>query len=208
MGKFVDLSGTRFERLQVIDRACNQGKSVMWRCRCDCGNEITARADHLRAGVIKSCGCYKKALASQLGKERKTHGETKTRLHRIWLNMKNRCNNTKGKKYEIYGGRGIKVCDEWQRFEGFRDWAMTHGYHEHLTIDRIDVNGDYCPDNCRWATQKEQQNNRRNNHFITIDGTTQTMAQWAKEKGIDSSVIKARIKLGWSEERAVIEPLH
>lgn len=137
-----------------------------------------------------------------------THGLSKTRLYSIWIDMKKRCYNQKNNRYANYGGRGISVCDEWlHNFSAFNEWAMANGYAENLTIDRIDVNGNYEPSNCRWATIKEQQRNTTRNRFITVNGETRTMSEWAEITGISVDVIKDRLnKLHWTEEEAVTIP--
>ena len=143
----------------------------------------------------------------KIGNLNKTHNKSKTRLHRIWAAMKSRCYNPKNNRYENYGGKGIVVCDEWQDFEPFYDWAMSSGYRDDLTIDRIESSGNYEPSNCRWVTQKAQQNNRRNNHLIAYNGETHTLAEWAKITNIKPSTLLARIKSGWSVERVLTQPL-
>jgi hypothetical protein len=121
--------------------------------------------------------------------------------------MKDRCNNPKSDRWEWYGARGISVCEEWKNsYEAFREWALSNGYQGGLTIDRVDVNGNYCPDNCRWITIKDQQNNRRNNHRITVGEETHTIAEWSKITGIRQGTIYARIASGWSAEDAITTP--
>ena len=159
--KAIDLTGKRFGRLTVIERASiDSSKEVCWLCRCDCGN-ITKpiRGNDLKRGKVISCGCYRKQLIS----ERQTiHGLENTRIYNIWNNMKYRCYNSKSNNYKHYGGRGITVCEEWKNsVQAFYEWAMSHGYSDELTLDRIDVNGNYEPSNCHWATVSEQNKNRR-----------------------------------------------
>lgn len=204
MRKVKDLAGAVFGRLTVVERCGSdaQQKSSMWLCQCQCGNIVIVSRNNLRSGHTRSCGCLKKEFAFTAG-----HGQSDTRLYRIWTLMKDRCENHNTPNFENYGGRGIKVCEEWRNsFEAFMRWSMKNGYSEGLSIDRIDVNGNYCPENCRWATWKEQQNNRRDNHFITYNGRTQTISQWSEETGINQATLLQRInKLNWSIERALEE---
>lgn len=162
MSKREDLTGRRFGMLTVIgfaeDAVTSSGTHLsQFRCMCDCGKEVNVRARYLKSGDTKSCGSHYNNLFQ------KKHGMHGTRLYRIWCGIKSRCLNKNNKDYSHYGGRGIAVCDEWMEFLPFYEWAISNGYSDDLSIDRVDVNGNYCPGNCRWATQVEQQNNRTNN---------------------------------------------
>lgn len=162
-------------------------------CKCDCGKEKVVRLSSLKSGDIKSCGCLRKSLAKEMFCKNKfcvKHGLSRTRLYRIWQAMKQRCMNKNRNSFNNYGGRGITVCDCWKdSFERFREWAISNGYSDNLTIDRIDVNGDYCPENCRWITNDEQQNNRRNNHFVEYHGHRYTLAQLSRKLNIAESTL-------------------
>lgn len=203
MGKFIDRTGERHGRLVVIERGpdhiatCGQ-KSVTWRCLCDCGNEILVPAKSLSIGRTHSCGCWQKERSSEANT---THGDSKQdskyyRLHAIWRGMKARCSNQNTKAFPHYGGRGIKICDEWQDYLNFKEWALSNGYDDSLSIDRINVDGDYEPSNCRWATILQQQRNRKNNQSIDVDGQTVKVVEYADEHNVTTSAIRSRLKSG------------
>lgn len=202
MTKLIDLTGKKFGNLVVIKRAEDGPYGVRWLCLCDCGNEVIKYGSLLRRGSTTSCGCF--------GKERQReavtrHGLTHTPIYRAWDAMKRRCQNPSTKFYEEYGGRGISVCDEWQEFEPFRDWAFENGYSEDLSIDRIDNNGNYCPENCRWTDMHTQSRNKRNNVWITFNGKTMIMSDWANEIGITPYALWNRLK-NHSIEEALTMP--
>jgi len=207
----IDRTGERFGRL-VITRFIRVDKNwnYIWECKCDCGNIINVRYNNLLNGSTKSCGCLKRERTIERSIKHGLSGGqgNYTRLYRIWLNMRRRCNNRRDQDYPYYGGRGIKVCKEWDNYAAFHDWAMKNGYADHLTLERINNNGDYCPENCRWATRKEQARNTRQNHFITFNGKTMTIAEWAEYLGVSSTVLRTRLYRGWSIERALTRPVN
>lgn len=197
-----DLTGRQFHRLTVISAAA---KSGYWICECECGNRKEINGGNLRAGRTKSCGCLNREIV--IGRNTK-HGLTsrdeRGPLFTVWVNMRHRCNDEKNKCYQRYGGRGIKVCEEWNKdFEAFHSWAVDNGYKTGLTIDRIDNDGDYSPQNCRWSSAKEQARNRITNHKITAFGRTMLLSDWSAETGIKITTILGRIRRGWSPEQAV-----
>lgn len=205
MGKFQDLTGKQFSRLTVIERMKNHKYGMaQWLCKCECGNLIVVTTSNLKSENTKSCGC---ARIETIREARKQHGQTHTRLYRIWIDMKRRCGNPSREYYKYYGAEGKFVCEEWLHdFQAFYDWAMANGYSADLTLDRINGTKEYSPDNCRWATQKVQQNNRRNNRLITYNGKTQTIAQWAGETNMDRSTLRRRLIRGWSVEKTLTTP--
>jgi len=210
MPKKIDLTGRRFGRLVVLYE-CDERKNgkVVWHCRCDCENEVNVRSGDLTSGHTTSCGCYNRERVVEANT---THGMSRQEktypVYVAWKSMFWRCENPNNKWYKDYGGRGITVCDEWRNPVVFIDWALANGWRKGLSIDRIDNNGNYKPDNCHWVTRKENNRNKRNNHLITFNGKTQPMSQWAEETGINYSVLRDRIcQLRWSIERALTEPV-
>lgn len=205
--KQLNLTGKRFGKLVAIKAAGKtKNGAYLWKCKCDCGNEIIANVGNLKNGHTKSCGCLR---VDRCKTNFTKHGLEHTRLYGIWSDMRLRCYDEKNIAYHRYGGRGITICDEWKNdVKAFYDWATANGYKDSLTIDRIDNDGNYCPENCRWATVKEQASNRRSNILVTHNGKTQTMKEWAHEVGTPYKVVWARMqKLGWSAERALTEPV-
>lgn len=196
-----DLTGKRFGRLTVLG-AGERSKDgrFRWRCVCDCGNESNVYAAELNSGRTSSCGCYHRDRASATSR---THGQSKTRLYKIWSNMQQRCNNPKSDWYHLYGGNGVTVCDEWRVFKQFYEWAKVTGYSDSLSIDRIDNTKGYSPDNCRWATPQEQTDNRQCCRYVTHNGKRQTIKAWAKETGIHYNTLRERFNRGWSAEKAL-----
>lgn len=200
MVKLKDITGQRFSRLIAI-KYIGQSK---WLCKCDCGNQKIIDGRKLRKGETKSCGCLSLEQAKiNFQKNYYTHKQSKTRLYQIWKGIKNRCKNPNAPKYKIYGLRGIKVCNEWQNFEPFYNWAISSGYKDDLSIDRIDVNGNYEPNNCQWVDMKTQQRNRRNNHLLTYNDKTLCISEWAEIYNLKPLTLLARINRGWSIEKAL-----
>lgn len=185
-----------------------------WLCQCECGNIVTVRDDGLNGGHTKSCGCLQKEIVSEIAKRpaayKFRHGDSYERIHNIWYLMKYRCTNEKSPAYHNYGGRGIKLCDEWfddiTGYQAFKEWSYKNGYRDDLTIDRINNNGNYCPENCRWVDVKVQSNNKRSNHTLTYRDETHTIAQWAEISGIDKETLYNRAYLGWNDDRIFTQP--
>lgn len=198
-----DLTGMRFGNLTVIEFAGNnQYRASMWHCVCDCGNEIITRGEDLRSGKTKSCGCL--VTTNHF----KTHGESDTQLYRKWNSMLRRCEDPSYHAYKNYGGRGIEVCDDWHDFTIFRDWVNETRTDISLSLDRIDNDGNYSPDNCKWSTNQEQQNNKRNNLYFSLNDEVHTLSDWCRILNLPYSVIQSRITAsGWSFEQAISTPL-
>lgn len=203
----LDLTGSQYGWLTVIEKADNIHGHTAWICRCKCGNIITTKTNNLRSGDTKSCGCYIHSKEWIPEGFNKTHGLTNHPLYNIWHGMRKRCMCANTPNYHRYGGRGIYICKEWEDFQKFYDWAISHGYKEGLTIDRIDNDGPYSPENCRWADVKTQSNNRNDNTYITYKGKTQTLTQWAEEYGLRPESVRYRYNSWHDIERALTQPM-
>lgn len=208
MVKEKDITGKRFGKLIALKKDVSYKKGNQKRCywifKCDCGKEKSICKYSVVSGKTKSCGCEQKERASTASKK---HGLCKDRLYQCWLDMKHRCYLKSVKGYKNYGGRGIKVCNEWLDKENgstnFINWALDNGYKDNLTIDRIDVNGNYCPENCRWITKYEQCFNKRTNKFIEINGKKETIGKLCEKFGISRKTYYNHKKLGLSDKDAI-----
>ena len=189
--------GRKYGKLTILSLAGrNKYGHVLFECLCDCGNKTIAEGTRVTHGGTLSCGCLQKETAS---KNFSTHRKTNTRLYHIWASIIARCENVNNNRYKNYGGRGICICDEWRKdFLSFYEWALSNGYNDNLSIDRIDVNGNYEPSNCRWANAKEQANNTTKNRYITYQGITRTCKQWAEYFGINYKYFHEKLsKCNW-----------
>jgi hypothetical protein len=195
-----DITGQKFGKLTVlgISGKRNSSNDILWECKCDCGGVKNVISGALRHGMTKSCGCM-------MGSPK--HGDWNKRIRIIWVNMMRRCYREKDKQYPDYGGRGILVYKKWHDYQVFKKWAYDNGYQDILTIDRIKVNKSYTPKNCRWATHKEQNNNRRNNTKVQIGFLKNTVAQWCDLYGIKQSQVWKRYTRGWDLKKAIITPI-
>ena len=220
LGQFIDLTGQKFHMLKVVCRGPDYISPkgihmVRWYCQCDCGNPeltlVSGSSLKSKTSPIKSCGCL---LGHNAKTAHKIHGGTNDRLYHVWCNIKSRCYNPNNNRYKNYGARGIEVCDEWKNsYKNFKDWALTNGYQPNAprgkcTIERVDVNGNYCPENCMWKTIKEQENNRTDNHFVEHEGEIHTVSEWSNILGVAYNTLLNRINHGWSIERALTEPIN
>lgn len=206
-----DITGRRFGRLIAIEATDKRSisQSIIWKCKCDCGKYAYVPVNSLTTGNTKSCGCF---AAERPNVDAVTkHGDSKDKseyfgLYRAWVHMKGRCNNPNDAKYHDYGERGIRVCDDWYDYETFKKWAIDNGYDSNLSIDRINNDGDYKPDNCRWADRTTQMNNRRTCHYLDYNGERHTLQEWSNITGLKYTTICHRLQLGWSVEEALSSP--
>lgn len=206
MSKVNDFTGQQIGRLTVIQRADdivspNGRRRTAWLCRCECGKILTVRGECLSntKRQTKSCGCLSADTAREL---KLTHGSAHTKLYGVWSGMKARCYNVNSTAYENYGGRGIQMCADWRNnYESFEKWAFTNGYSEGLSIDRIDVDGDYTPTNCRWTDATTQARNRRTNRILNFNGEEHTLTEWAQILNISPKTLFSRLYAGYSVEK-------
>jgi hypothetical protein len=215
MGQTIDLAGQRFGKLVVVELS-HRDNGAWWRCRCDCGGESVVRGAVLRYGSTKSCGCGSRAQArANCDKSRRCNDwvpiELKQKLKHAYSNMLKRCYDPENHRYASYGGRGIRVCEDWlEPVRGrhrFYRWCLANGVQGELQIDRIDVDGDYCPDNCRFVDAITQMNNTTRNRWLTYQGQTKTLAEWARSTGMAYGVLKHRLDRGWDVERIMNQPV-
>lgn len=205
--KLIDLTGRKFGRLTVVSRSSNIGKKAAWFCKCDCGRETVTTSTHLVSGHTSSCGCYNKEVVSSM---KKRHGMSRTNIYREWRSMISRCFNRNCTGYDGYGGRGITVFNQWKEsFEAYYDYVskLSHFGESGYSLNRIDNDGNYEPGNVEWADRLAQANNKRNNHLLTYNGQTRTIAEWSRERGMSYSSIMHRIERGWSVKDALETPL-
>jgi hypothetical protein len=201
-----DLTGQIFGRLTAIRFHRRENNRTFWLCKCSCGKEISVWQGNLTKGKTQSCGCLKREV---MIKRNTTHGlrHKNDRLYDIWCHMKARCHRKTDSAYKLYGGRGIIICHDWLSYPAFYAWANSHGYQDDLTIERIDVNGNYESTNCCWISIEDQAKNRRTTRFLTIDGETKYLTEWAEQVGRHLSTITRRIdEYGWDAKDAVFSP--
>ena len=193
-----ELKGRRYDKLIVIESiGTDKHGNALWKCLCDCKNETVVRANNLIGGYVRSCGCSKTQNAYK-------HGDSYKRLYKIWYGIIRRTEDPNRKEYKDYGGRGIRMCAEWREsYEAFREWALQNGYADHRSIDRINNDGDYSPSNCRCTDTYKQANNRTDTCFLTLDGITKSVSDWARDLGLPYAKLKKRIRLGWSAEKVL-----
>jgi hypothetical protein len=206
-----NVTGLRSGKLVAMKIVGKRGKQNLWECACDCGSITTAIATQIAKGTKTSCGCKRKEPRKprpdlvKRNKENAIHGQTNSRTYSSWRALKFRCENKDNKDYPNYGGRGIKVCDQWSK--SFSEFLRDMGERpEGTSIDRIDPDGNYEPGNCRWASNKKQSNNKRCNVFVEYEGKTMTVTEWAKEYGLEVKTLLYRVKIGWDIETALTTP--
>jgi len=205
-GKCKDITGIKFGRLTPIKLAGANSTGAVWLCSCECGNTKEVSFYNMRRGSVKSCGCLHRDTIT-------THGKTGSRLYRVWRGMRQRCEDSNTKDYKRYGGRGISVCEEWKNdFEIFESWMLGNGYDVDAakgkcTIDRIDADGNYSPENCRIVDVIDQGSNKKNNRVIEYNGETKTISEWARITGYSVQMIRHRLEIGKTPSEALTLPM-
>lgn len=208
----VDITGQRFGRLTVVARNGTLGGHSAWLCRCDCGNEKTVALHNLRNGGVRSCGCLNREMAqergrrSKIGERSKVHGDSGSKLYGVWAAMKRRCFNPNATCYADYGGRSITVCNAWLEYAPFKEWAMSSGYIEGMSIERVDVDSSYSPDNCIWIPLSEQNRNKRLTIRLYYQGRLYTLKELADITGLSERTIAGRHERGWNVEKILTTP--
>lgn len=201
MSVIKDKTGEVYGRLKVVEFKGIKNRHAMWLCQCECGNLVIVSSGNLVSGNTRTCGCAKE---SNIGELNKTHGKTNTRLYRIWRGIKSRTKYKSTGISKCYRDRNIELCQEWETsFTSFYEWAVNNGYSEELTIDRINNDLGYSPENCRWVTNKEQQNNKRNNLRVNLNGENKTISEWAELYGISRNKVYARLRRNWNVYEAL-----
>lgn len=193
MGRLIDLTGQTFGKWTVLKKATSNNKHILWKCKCSCGTERLIDGYALRKGLTRSCGCSKDK-------------RTKTRLYRIWVGILDRTTHSNRPRAYDYIDRGITICEEWKNWETFKEWAIKNGYTDTLSIDRINNNDGYYPENCRWTDSKIQSRNKRNNIIVTINGESHVLSDWCKILGLSRESVKSRIKYGLTPYQALTIP--
>lgn len=200
MSNFIDITGKKYNKLTAIDRVENsKNGKTRWLCLCECGNKTIVSGSNLKNGLVKSCGC----LSHEHSWNRYVEDNSK-RLYSVWCGIKGRCKNKNNPSYKNYGGRGITICEEWENFLTFESWSYKNGYKENMTIERNDVNGNYCPENCCWIPKNKQASNRRTCYKIEYNGQIVNLSDLCEKLGLNYKRVHNRIhKLGWSVEKAI-----
>jgi hypothetical protein len=198
MRRLIDLVGRKFGKLTVLERAQEKSKgNTLWLCKCDCGNTSLVQGGSLRGEAVRSCGCLQKEKATK-------HGMEGTSIYLVWASMKARCSDENKEFYKYYGGRGIAVCDRWKDFENF--YADMGDRPEGLSLDRIDNNKGYSPDNCRWATNLQQRRNTRINTWLEFNGERRVLTEWAEIVNLSPATIRSRLRASWTVDKALSTP--
>ena len=203
MSRFIDITGKKYNKLTVLSFYDIKDNKSRWLCQCDCGNKTIVKGTQLKNGKTKSCGC----LLHQKKYDKETEKKIK-RLQHIYSQMKQRCYKIDNHIYKYYGGKGITICDEWlNNSNNFYKWALENGYDNNLTIERINVNGNYEPSNCKWITKTQQGYNKTNSKLYTIENETKCLSEWCKIYNIDYFLVRGRLKFGWNIKEALTKPI-